>query len=120
MARKKYKVGDRIFYECADGSIDTAIVFKVTEKSYINDKGKDVPYQWLTTWESESGNASFGVEDYICLSKNNPKCKELVAKYKEFDKVKDEIINSLVKIISPWEAKIQSEIIDTLKLKLHV
>lgn len=120
MARKKYKVGDRIFFERIDGSIDTAIVLKVTEKSYINDRGKETPFQELTIWESESGNSSFVIEDYICLSKNNPKCKVLAAKYKEFDKVKDEIISSLIKIISPWECAIQSEIIDTLKLKLHI
>lgn len=121
MARKrKYKVGDRIFFEPINGTIETAIVLRITDESYINDKGKEVPYQWLTTWESESGKTSVGIEDYSCLSANNPKCKALAAKYEEFDKEKDKIINSILEIMSPWESKIQSEIIDTLKLKLHI
>ena len=121
MARKrKYKVGDRIFFEHTDGTIDTAIVLKITEESYIDDKGRDVPYQWLTMWESESGKTSCGIEDYCCLSASNPKCKELAIKYEKFDKKKDKIIHSILEIMSPWESKIQSEIIDTIKLKLHL
>lgn len=118
--RRKYKVGDRIFFEHADGTIDTAIVLKTTEQSYIDDNGKEVRYQWLTTWEDESGKVSCGIEDYFCLSANNPKCKVLAVKYKKFDKKKDKIINSILEIMSPWESKIQSEIIDTIKLKLHL
>lgn len=121
MARKrKYKVGDRIFFERFNGLVDTAIVLKITEESYIDNKGKEISYQWLTTSESERGNVSFGIEDYSCLSANNSKCKVLAAKYAKFDKEKDKIINSILAIMSPWESKIQSEIIDTLKLKLHI
>jgi hypothetical protein len=121
MARKrKYKVGDRIFFERTDGTVDTAIVLKITEESYIDDKSKDVPYQWLTTWENKSGKVSYGIEDYSCLSSSNPKCKVLAAKYEKFDKEKDKTINSILEIMSPWESKIQSEIIDTIKLKLHL
>ena len=86
----------------------------------ICDCGKEVSYQWLTTWESESGKTSCGIEDYCCLSASNPKCKVLAAKYEIFDKKKDKIINSILEIMSPWESKIQSEIIDILKLKLHI
>lgn len=118
--RRKYKVGDRIFFEHADGTIDTAIVLKITEQSYIDDNGKEVPYQWLTMWESDSGKVSCGIEDYSCLSSNNPKCKVLAAKYEKFDKEKDKTINSILEIMSSWESKIQSEIIDILKLKLHI
>lgn len=118
--RRKYKVGDRIFFEHTDGTIDTAIVLKTTEQSYIDDNGKEVSYQWLTTWENESGKASCGIEDYFCLSSINPKCRVLAAKYEKFDKEKDKIINSILEIMSPWESKIQSEIVDTIKLKLHL
>ena len=54
--RRKYKVGDRIFFEHTDSIIDTAIVLKTTEQSYIDDNGKEVSYQWLTTWEDEIRN----------------------------------------------------------------
>ena len=118
--RRKYKVGDRIFFEHADGTIDTAIVLKTTEQSYIDDNGKEVSYQWLTTWEGERGKVSFGIEDYSCLSSSNPKCKVLAAKYKKFDKEKDKTINSILEIMFSQQSKIQSEIIDTLKLKLHI
>ena len=118
MARKKCKVGDRVFFELPGGDIETAIVLEVEEQSYINDYGKEIPYLWLTT--DKSDNFTMGIEDYNCLSASNPKCKELVAKYKKFDKKKDEIVNSILEIMSPWERAIQSEIIDTLKLKLHI
>lgn len=117
---KTYKVGDRIFYECFNGSIETAIVIKVRKESYIDDNGKKIPYSWLITYETENGRFSTGIEDYNCLSINNPKCKELAAKYKKFDKKKDTIINSILTIMSPWEKNIQSEIINLLKLKLNV
>lgn len=118
--RRKYKVGDRIFFEYFGGTIDTAIVLKTTEQSYINDNGKEVSYQWLTTYESDCGKVSCGIEDYSCLSSINPKCRVLAVQCKKFDKKKDKIINSILEIMSPWESKIQSEIIDTIKLKLNL
>ena len=118
--RKQYKAGDRIFFECADDSIETAIVLKVRKHFYLDYKGKKIPYFWLTTWESENGLTSCGVEDYNCLSENDPKCKELVTKYKKFDDQKEEIINAILEIMSPWETEIQSEIIDLLKIKLNI
>ena len=118
--QKQYKVGDRIFFERSDGSIESAIVIKVTKAFYLDDKGKEIPYFWLTTWESEDGRTSCGIEDYNCLSENDPRCKELVAKYKKFDNQRENIINSILKIMSPWESGIQSEIIDLLNIKLHI
>jgi len=118
--KKQYKVGDRIFFECLDGSIETAIIIKVTKEFYLDDKGKQIPYLQLTTWESEDGRISCGIEDYNCLSENDPRCKELVTKYKKFDDQREEIINAILEIMSPWETEIQSEIIDLLKIKLNI
>jgi hypothetical protein len=43
--RKKYKVGDRIFFEHYDGTIDTAIVLEIKPESYVDDNGKTVNYE---------------------------------------------------------------------------
>ena len=118
--KKQYKVGDRIFFECVDDSIGTAIVLKVRKESYLDDKGKKVQYLWLITGESKDGLVSCGIEDYNCLSENDPRCKELVTKYKKFDDQREEIINAILEIMSPWETEIQSEIIDLLKIKLNI
>lgn len=113
---KKYKVGDRIFYECdSDGRIYSEIVIDVEETFYIDNRGK-IPYQWLTLWRE--GNCSSGIENYSCLSPNDPKVKELVKKFAKFDKQKDSIMKSLLNILSPWEKEIQEEIIELLKLKI--
>lgn len=115
---KKYKVGDRIFYECdSDGCIYSEIVIDVEETFYIDDKGKKIPYQWLTLWRD--GNCSSGIENYSCLSPNDPKVKELVKKFAKFDKQKDSIMNSIIDILSPWEKEIQEEIIELLKSRLN-
>lgn len=114
----KYKVGDRIFYESyPDGCIYSEIVIDVREEFYLDDRGRKHPYQWLTLWRE--GNCSSGIEDYNCLSPNDPKVKELAKKFKGFDKQKDSIINSIMEILSPWEKEIQKEIIDLLKSKTN-
>lgn len=114
---KKYKVGDRIFYKAHyDGCIYSQIVIDVEEKFYIDDKGKKIPYQWLTLWRE--GNYSSGIENYSCLSPNDPKVKELAKKFAKFDKQKDFIIKSIIDILSPWEKEIQEEIMELLKFQL--
>lgn len=113
----KYKVGDRIFYECdSDGHIYSEIVIEVKEEFYLDDRGKKIPYQLLTLWRD--GNCSSGIENYNCLSPNDPKVKELVKKFAKFDKQKDSIMESLLNILSPWEKEIQEEIMKLLKLKI--
>ena len=114
----KYKPGDRIFYENdSDGCIYSEIVIEVKEEFYIDDRGKKIPYQWLTLWRE--GNCSSGIENYNCLSPNDPKVKELAKKFAKFDKQKDSIIESLLNILSPWEKEIQGEIMELLKLKIN-
>lgn len=114
---KNYKVGDRIFYECYDGTIETDTIIEIKDEFYIDDKGKKIPYQWLTLWRD--GNCSSGIEDYNTLSPRDPKCKELVKRFSKFDKQKDEILNSLCDIISPWDKCIQEEILKLLNIKLN-
>ena len=114
----KYKVGDRIFYEYYDdGTIGSSIILEVEDKSYLDDRGRKHPYQWLTIWRE--GNCSSGIENYNCLSPNDPKVKELAKKFVKFDKQKDSIMDSLLNILSPWEEEIQKEIIDLLKSKIN-
>lgn len=116
---KNYKVGDRIFYESdSDGRIYSEIVIDVEEESYLDDRGRKHPYQWLTLWRD--GNCSSGIENYSCLSPNDPKVKELAKKFAKFDKQKDSIMESLLNILSPWEKEIQEEIIELLKSKIDV
>ena len=115
---KHYKVGDRIFYECFDGSIESSIVIDIKEESYLDDRERKHPYQWLILWKD--GNCSSGIEDYNCLSPSNPKCRELAKKFAKFDKQKDSIMNSLLNILSPWEKEIQEQIIELLKIQLKV
>ena len=115
---KTYKVGDRIFYEyVGDGSIGSSIVIDVEEKSYLDDRGREHPYQWLTLWRD--GNCSSGIENYNCLSSNDPKVRELAKKFAKFDKQKDSVMNSIMNILSPWEEEIQEEIFELLKLRLN-
>ena len=113
---KTYKVGDRIFYECYDGSIESSIVIDIRNESYLDDRGREHPYQWLTLWRD--GNCSSGIENYNCLSPNDPKVKELTKKFAKFDKQKDSIMDSIMNIFSPWEKEIQEEIFELLKMKI--
>jgi len=120
MRYKKYKVGDRIFYKCWDGSIETDIVIKVQDEVYEVGSGWDkltpFHYQWLTLWEE--GNCSTGIENYNCLPQNSPEYKEFAKKYAKFDRQKDNIINSIMKILSPWDKSIQQDILKLLEIKI--
>ena len=73
--RKKYKVGDRIFFEYYDGTVGTEIVLEVEPKSYIDDNGKTINYDELITWRS--GNCSSSIEDYNTLPLSDSRVKEL-------------------------------------------
>lgn len=117
MRTRQYKPGDRIFYEDFDGNICTDIVKRVVPDSYENTVGKDIKFNRLITDEGDGWEMS--IEDYSCLSPRNPKCKELVKKYKTFDKHRDEIIESFMKIIKPFDIEVKKEIIDLLKLKIE-
>lgn len=84
--RKNYKVGDKIFFEFYDGTVGTAIVLKIESKSYVDDNGKTINYNMLTTWKS--GNCSSGIEDYNTLPYSDPRVKELMKELKKQEKVR--------------------------------
>lgn len=117
MAKKQYKPGDRIFYEDYEGNICTDIVKRVVPDSYENTVGKDIIFNRLITDEGDGWEMS--IEDYSCLPYSSPKCKELVKKYKTFDKQKNIIIDSIMDIMKPFNNDIKKEIIDLLKLKIE-
>ena len=99
--RKKYKVGDRIFFECYDGTIGTEIVLEVEPKSYIDDNGRTVNYDELITWRS--GNCSSSIEDYETLPLSDPRVKALMKELKKQDELADiirEFVNANTDIYS--------------------
>lgn len=121
MPKKQYKPGDRIFYEDFEGNICTDIVKRVEPDFYLDENNKKIKFNNLIIEEveNERGHAQMCIEDYSCLSSRNPKCKELVKKYKTFDKHRDKIIESFMKIMEPFDIEVKKEIIDLLKLKIE-
>ena len=111
MRMKRYKEGDRVFYECHDGKIGSAVVLKVFEQQYI-ENDNTIKFQWLQLGKNT------GIENYNCLSPTNPKVKEFVKKYKEFDKKKEGIIGKILELVSPFDQQIQEEIIVSVSSKL--
>lgn len=112
MRWKKYKPGDRIFYEGYDGSIESSIVLEVEEKEYEADKGYPVKYQWLKTDEYT------GIENYCCLPINSPKIKDIKEKYVFYDKKKPTLIASIEKVLSPLTYELKIELLKELQVKL--
>lgn len=99
--RKKYKVGDRIFYEYNDGTIGTDIVLEVKPDSYIDDNGKTINYDMLIIWKS--GNCSSSIEDYNTLPYSDPRVKALMKELKKQDECSDiirEFVNANTDIYS--------------------
>jgi hypothetical protein len=71
--KRVIKVGDTIYYECHDGTIDSAIVRDIQPKE-SNDwlPKKKIQYNWLRTSENS------GIEDYNTLAPSNPKVRAYV------------------------------------------
>ena len=93
--RRKYKIGDRIFYEHFDRTVGTAIVLEIKPESYIDDNGKTINYDMLIIWKS--GNCTSGIEDYNTLPYSDPRVKVLLQELKKQDSlaqdIRDWIIN---------------------------
>lgn len=87
--RKKYKVGDRIFFEYHDGTVGTAIVLETKPESYVDDNGRTINYDMLITWKS--GNCSSGTEDYNTLPDSDPRVKELQKQLAKQDSLAQDI-----------------------------
>lgn len=74
---KQRKVGDRIFFECFDGTIETATIKKIEPAESVFDKkgnflgmGKTYKFNYYHTSDMTV------IEDYNCLSDNDPRVKE--------------------------------------------
>lgn len=99
--RKKYKVGDMIFFEYYDCTVGTAIVLEIEPKSYVDDNGKTINYDMLITWKS--GNCCSGTEDYNTLPYSDPRVKALMKELKKQDECADiirEFVNANTDIYS--------------------
>ena len=73
--KRNIKVGDRIYYECFDNTIGTAIVTKIEPRTYW-DNGKRYDFNMLST------GSYTAIEDYNTLSPSNPKVKTYIKKMK--------------------------------------
>lgn len=99
--KKKYKVGDRIFFEYYDGTIGTKTVIDIKPESYVDDNGRTINYDMLITWKS--GNFSSGTEDYNTLPLSDPRVKALMKELKKQDECADiirEFVNANTDIYS--------------------
>lgn len=74
---KKYKIGDRVFYEYCDLTIGSGVVIDIERKSY-NDNGKDVEFDSLILWRSENGHVSTAIEDYNTLPKSDHRVQTFI------------------------------------------
>ena len=73
--KRNIKVGDRIYYECFDNTIGTAIVTKIEPRTYW-DNDKRYNFNMLSTGPYTA------IEDYNTLSSSNPKVKAYIKKMK--------------------------------------
>lgn len=81
--RKKYKVGDRVFFEFYDGSIGSAIVRQVIPDTYIDVDNKPYHFDMLKTGDNTS------IEDYATLPYSDPRVKALIKQFKKQDEIAD-------------------------------
>ena len=73
--QRNIKVGDRIYYECYDGTIGTSIVTKIEPQTYLGN-GKEYDYNMLYTGPNTA------IEDYNTLAPSNPKVKAYIKEMK--------------------------------------
>ena len=73
--QRNIKVGDRIYYECYDGTIETSIVTRIEPQTYLGN-GKEYDYNMLYTGPCTA------IEDYNTLAPSNPKVKAYIKEMK--------------------------------------
>ena len=73
--KRNIKVGERIYYEFLDGTVETAIVTKIEQRTYL-DNGKRYDYNMLFTGPHTA------IEDYNTLVPSNPKVKAYIKERK--------------------------------------
>lgn len=74
--QRNIKVGDRIYYECHDGTIGTSIVTKIEPRTYLLINGMRFEYNMLFT-----GPHSV-IEDYNTLAPSNRKVRTYIKEVK--------------------------------------
>ena len=89
--QRNIKVGDRIYYECYDGTIGTSIVTKIEPRTYW-DNGKRFDYNMLFTGPHTC------IEDYNTLAPSNPKVKAFI---KEMKTKREALINEALMFAYP-------------------
>ena len=87
--KRNIKVGDRIYYECYDGTIETSIVTKIEPRTYL-DSGYD--FNMLYTGPHTC------IEDYSTLAPSNPKVKAYI---KEVKAKREALINEALMFAYP-------------------
>ena len=89
--KRNIKVGERIYYECLDNTIGTAIVTKIEPRIYL-DNGKRYNFNMLSTGPYTA------IEDYNTLPPSNPKVKAYI---KEMKAKRDALINEALMFAYP-------------------
>ena len=89
--KRNIKVGERIYYECFDNTIGTAIVTKIEPRTYL-DKGKKYNFNMLSTGPYTA------IEDYNTLAPSNPKVKAYI---KEMKAKREALINEALMFAYP-------------------
>ena len=87
--KRNIKVGDRIYYECYDGTIETSIVTKIEPRTYL-DSGYD--FNMLYTGPHSA------IEDYNTLAPSNRKVKAYI---KEVKAKREALINEALMFAYP-------------------
>ena len=89
--QRNIKVGDRIYYECYDGTIGTSIVTKIEPQTYW-DNGKRFDFNMLYTGPHSA------IEDYNTLAPSNRKVKAYI---KEVKAKREALINEALMFAYP-------------------
>ena len=89
--QRNIKVGDRIYYECYDGTIGTSIVTEIEPQTYW-DNGKRYDFNMLYTGPHTC------IEDYNTLAPSNPKVKAFI---KEMKTKREALINEALMFAYP-------------------
>lgn len=85
----EHKVGDTVYFEYYDGSIGSGTIKEIKPESYLDDNGNTVHY-------NEYGFGDTVIEDYNCISENDPRVQEYIKE--EQIKVKQKL-NSISEFI---------------------
>lgn len=107
--RKKYKVGDRIFFEYYDGTVGTATVLEIIPDTYTDENNKLIHYDKLVTYKGEHFKEQ--IEDYETLPLSDPRVKELQKQLAKQDSLAQDIRDWIVNKCETYPDYYDNEII---------